>query len=95
LDVQELARTHTKEAVEALVRGLDDPKHYVAAATALLDRGWGKPTQPIAGDEDRPAAIVFSWAPASQPEPQVIDAVTDADGTTSPLTLVWNGPETC
>ena len=24
----------------------------VAAATALLDRGWGKPTQPIAGDDE-------------------------------------------
>ena len=24
----------------------------VAAATALLDRAWGKPTQPIAGDDE-------------------------------------------
>jgi hypothetical protein len=27
----------------------------VSAANSLLDRGWGKPTQPIAGDDDSPA----------------------------------------
>ena len=27
----------------------------IAAANALLDRGWGRPTQPVAGDEDLPA----------------------------------------
>jgi hypothetical protein len=26
----------------------------VAAANHLLDRGWGKPTQPISGDGDMP-----------------------------------------
>jgi hypothetical protein len=60
-----LAREHTREAVEALVRGLKDPKLYVAAASALLDRGWGKPTQPIAGDGERPVAIHFSWGDAT------------------------------
>jgi hypothetical protein len=24
----------------------------ISACTALLDRGWGKPTQPIAGDDE-------------------------------------------
>ena len=27
----------------------------VNAANALLDRGWGKPTQPLSGDDDAPA----------------------------------------
>ncbi len=27
----------------------------VAAANSLLDRGWGKPTQPIAGDDEADA----------------------------------------
>jgi hypothetical protein len=96
LDVQELARAHTKEAVEALVRGLGDPKHYVAAATALLDRGWGKPTQPIANDEERPVAIHFSWASAApEPQPQaapIIDAPSSDDTRSDaprPLTLAW------
>jgi hypothetical protein len=64
VDVQKLARSHTPEAIEALVRGLKDPKHYVAAASALLDRGWGKPTVVLAGDTERPIAIDFTWAPA-------------------------------
>jgi len=34
----------------------------VAAAEALLNRGWGKPTQPISGDEEAgPVKFVFSW----------------------------------
>jgi len=32
----------------------------VAAANALLDRGWGKATQPIAGDETS-GPIVIRW----------------------------------
>jgi hypothetical protein len=41
---------------------------------ALLDRGWGKPTQPLAGDRDA-APLDFRWAdampaqPAPEPEP--------------------------
>src|SRR5262249_55665012 len=45
LDAATLARQHTPAAIAALVRGLDDPDKYVASATALLDRGWGKPAQ--------------------------------------------------
>lgn len=45
--VRELAAQHTEAAVAALVRALDDPKTSVAAAVALLDRGWGKPQQAI------------------------------------------------
>jgi hypothetical protein len=41
--VQALARQHTEQAVRTLVEGLRNPLHKVAAATALLDRGWGKP----------------------------------------------------
>jgi hypothetical protein len=105
LDVQELARAHTKEAVLALVQALDDPRHAVSAAVALLDRGWGRPTQHIAGDADAgPTHYTFSWGPAT-PEPQpeaplVVDAPTDAGDLTRsdaprPLTLAWNAAETC
>jgi hypothetical protein len=45
--VQELARTYTEEAIRTLVEALDDPKLKVQAACALLDRGWGKPLQPL------------------------------------------------
>ena len=43
--VEALAREHTPAAIAALVKGLTDPKQYVAAAVALLNRGWGNPTQ--------------------------------------------------
>jgi hypothetical protein len=65
LDAQELARSHTVEAIATLVKALDDPKHCVAAASALLDRGWGRPTAFIGGDASAaPLAIDFRWAPA-------------------------------
>jgi hypothetical protein len=50
VNVQELARTYTEQAVHTLVDALRDPKLKVQAACALLDRGWGKPTQTIAAD---------------------------------------------
>ena len=53
--IKTLARSHTETAVKTLVSIAEDGKQEsarVAAATALLDRGWGKPTQPIAGDDD-------------------------------------------
>jgi hypothetical protein len=46
-DIQALARTHTKEAVAALVYFLSSEKLGVAAASALLDRGYGKPMQTL------------------------------------------------
>ena len=49
--VRELARQYTVQAVEALVATLSDGGHSakVAAANALLERGWGKAEQPITG----------------------------------------------
>ena len=47
-DVIEAARQHTPAAVARLAYWMqsDDPRASVAACQALLDRGWGKPTQP-------------------------------------------------
>ena len=50
--MQELARTYTEQAVRTLVEALDDPKLKVQAACALLDRGWGRPTQILAAPPD-------------------------------------------
>lgn len=49
--VRELARSYTMNAIEALVQTLGDGgwAAKVAAANALLDRGWGKPEQAIVG----------------------------------------------
>lgn len=49
--VRELARQYTAQAVEALVSTLSDGgwAAKVAAANALLDRGWGKAEQAVVG----------------------------------------------
>src|SRR5262249_12966667 len=50
-EVKELAREHMPAAIEALVSIMNNPKASdaarVSAATALLDRGYGKPQQHI------------------------------------------------
>jgi hypothetical protein len=54
----------------ALVAALASPRERVAAATALLDRAWGKPTQHLAGDAASGplTSILFEWAPAASAE---------------------------
>jgi hypothetical protein len=53
----DLARDHTERAVQALVEVLEKPEASdaakVSAATALLDRGWGRPKQDL-GIEMKP-----------------------------------------
>lgn len=57
-EIKSLARSYTEMAVQTLAgiaqNGQSEPAK-VAACTALLDRGWGKPAQAIVGgDEDDP-----------------------------------------
>lgn len=58
-EVRDLAREHTTQAIETLVRWMqsDNAKASVAAANVLLDRGWGKPSQPISGDPENPLQL--------------------------------------
>lgn len=63
-EVEEAARQHTALAMTTLAEVAKDkkatPGARVAAACALLDRGWGKPRQPIDGDgEGGPLRIVI------------------------------------
>jgi hypothetical protein len=48
-EVKNLARKHTKEALERLLFWMrdDNPKASVAATLAILDRGWGRPGQEL------------------------------------------------
>jgi hypothetical protein len=46
-----LARAHTEQAIQTLVDALSNERTSVAAAVALLDRGWGKPAQAITGED--------------------------------------------
>lgn len=51
--VRDLARQYTQQAVDALVEVLasDSASARVAAANALIDRGWGKAEQPLTGPD--------------------------------------------
>jgi hypothetical protein len=56
------ARGHTEKALTTLVKIMEDeeapPTARVTAANSILDRGWGKPAQPISGDPDNPVNII-------------------------------------
>ena len=66
-EVRDLARQYTPAAIAALEGIMNEAtapaSARVAAAEALLNRAWGRPTQPLAGDEDAgPVEIVIRWA---------------------------------
>jgi Family of unknown function (DUF5681) len=83
-EVKELARAHTREAIETLVSIMTNSKAAaaarVSAANALLDRGYGKPPQHITGE------VGVSYV-ARLPEP-----AKTAEEWTASLTNVQNKP---
>jgi hypothetical protein len=52
-EVTALARKHTREAIERLAQIMrsDNERAAAAACEALLNRGWGKPAQPLTGSD--------------------------------------------
>jgi len=56
--IREIAREYSEKAFNALVGVLEDEKSpaaaVVGAAKEILDRAYGKSTQPIAGDDEAP-----------------------------------------
>jgi hypothetical protein len=56
VEVRSLARSHTRTAINALLGVLrsKDATHAarVSAATAILDRGWGRPAQALRNGDD-------------------------------------------
>jgi hypothetical protein len=71
-EIRELAKVHTKASVETLAKALtakDSPwPARVAAAQALLDRGWGKPTQ----------HVEVTKSPLDELEPDELSALASA-----------------
>ena len=54
LDLQSLARAYTKRAILTLggiAEAGESESARVSASIALLDRGWGKPAQPVTGKD--------------------------------------------
>lgn len=63
-EVRDAARAHTEAALAVLVEAMnaDSVRDRIAAANAILDRGYGKPTQMISGDaESGPVEMVIRW----------------------------------
>ena len=63
-----MARTHTESAIKTLAGIMTqpgaNPSARVAAAEALLDRGWGKPAQMVVGPGDDGEHIIkVAWLP--------------------------------
>ena len=61
-EIRSLARSHTETALKVLAGIMQESESpaaaRVSAASALLDRGWGKPSQPIAGDDEAPLKLI-------------------------------------
>ena len=78
-DLRSLARAHTEAAVQTLAGIMrhpnSPPSARVRAATVLLDRGWGRPVQPIAGRDEQPLRVFIRNIVSGQGEdgPLVID----------------------
>jgi hypothetical protein len=73
VEITELARRHAPEAIEALVEIATSRAHpaaaRVAAAVALLDRGYGKPQQVVERPGDQlPSSVILVPAACSSPE---------------------------
>ena len=62
--MSELCRKHTPAAISSLVSIMSDkgalPAARVSAASAILDRGWGKPPQAITASVQGPLAESFA-----------------------------------
>jgi hypothetical protein len=70
-EVIELARAETVENIRTLaeIRSDRGAPHAarVTAAQTLLDRGWGKPTQPVDGDgQGGPVKVVVTWETSAE-----------------------------
>ena len=89
-NIQELARQHGPDAIAALVAALGSPRERVAAATVLLDRGFGRP--PIMPDgrgmEDEAtrerrqkvrAEVIEMLQRMAVPEPLLVDGESETD----------------
>lgn len=65
-EIRSLARSHTLGAIKCLAGIMNEKKApaaaRVSAAQVILDRGWGKPNQPVDGDGDGgPVQIKVTW----------------------------------
>lgn len=82
--IKALARRHTRAAIKvlaAIMNQSDGPATArVSAAQALLDRGWGKAAQPVAGEEGGLAVIARIERVIVDPSPKNNDQTETNSG---------------
>jgi hypothetical protein len=100
-DIKALARQHGPAVIAELARmsgvteapGAQTEAARIAALRELLDRGYGRATQHLAGDADAaPVHFTFEWAPASPSAAAAEAATDDSTRVGAPLVLEL---ETC
>ena len=83
LEIRSLARQHTELAIRTLVQVAASKKapesSRVAAASALLDRGWGKPKQEVEINQEVSISLADSLAKIAQLEHRQILDITPID----------------
>lgn len=71
MDLRDQARIYTTAAVKALGAALKDKRTAVSAAALLLERGWGRPVQAIAGpDGTGPIQVVVATGVVRRGDPR-------------------------
>jgi hypothetical protein len=84
--IRDLARAHSVAAIEALASIVQDidapPAARVAAATALLDRAYGKPTVHVEADVRQNLVSVLAAIGASGGDEQTAEQEPDEPGGT-------------
>ena len=96
-DIRSLARSHTQLAIRTLVgiaaqRSASDSSR-VAAATALLDRGWGKPKQELELNQEVTISLADSLARISQLDNDNIIDITPNKPKDRPLPKLGSAPQ--
>jgi hypothetical protein len=97
-EIKELAQPYGPAAIGRLTLlaglvpgqpGAQSEQAQIMACRELLDRAYGKATQILAGDEERPHAIRFTWGPAlPEPAPNVIEVEVEPE-TAETVVLSW------
>ena len=96
-DIRALARQHTALAIRTLV-GIASQRTAphsarVAAATSLLDRGWGKPKQELELNQEVTVSLADSLAKIAQLDNDNIIDVTPVKSEEGPLPSQGSGPQ--
>jgi hypothetical protein len=93
-EIRSLARSHAETAIAALAGIMRQenlpPAPRIAAANALLDRGWGKPRQAAADDAAQPVKVELEIVrtivdPARLLAEPTVEPQIESAGSTVPL----------